>query len=445
MRRERGAGSLALLGILVFGLGLVWLAWRASQARRPRAEAPQAVSSTEGRAQDVAHAAGAQGRDQIETTEPASDDGSLPATTTEGAGTTLELEVLRADGIARDARAWLVAGSLRELPELHPPPPGLAPTFAEADEEGVLRFTELAPGPYRVALELDDLRLEQPIRLLPERPTTRLFLRLGSTTVEGFVYDEEGEPSPDALVHLARPGYGRNPPPYECFVRTDVNGFYRLRQVASGLQAIGAYPGGSLASSGAERECVVPASGTLRLDFGTPAHESVLWSGVARNLRGEPVPGPGELRLRGQGDERRAQALQADGSFELRLRPGQHHVWIQPAGFFPEQVDLGEIDVPVGGLQQDLVLPGARLRLRLSLPGEPEAAPAVSLRERNQGRSLQKLVALADGSLVRDGLAPGEYLLDAAPLVFVESGSSEYSFTLAAGRGELELGLVLRR
>lgn len=123
----------------------------------------------------------------------------------------------------------------------------------------------------------------------------------------------------------------------------------------------------------------------------------------------------------------------------LRLRPGGHHLWIQPAGFFPAQVDLGICAVPAQDLQRDLLVPGARLRVRPISPADSEGSPEFSLRARHESAALQRLVPLADGWLVHDGLPPGDYVLGVSPLAFADTHTGEWAFTLASGREELTL------
>jgi hypothetical protein len=383
---------------------------------------------------------------RVEETRVAVEDGAAPALTTAESGLAeLEIQVQRGEAIAHDARAWLVSGYHRELPEdLGSPTPGIEPLLATADPEGVLRFAGLAPGPYRAAIQLADIRLEQGVRLLEGRATARIVIRLGSATVEGLVFDEQGTPRPGALVRLCRRGYGRNPPPFECFARTDANGFYRIQQVGSGPQLVEAHLGGSMRDGATSRDCMVPFSGVVRVDFGSSALERVSWSGVARNAAGDPVPGPGEIRVQaGERGELSSLPLRADGSFELRLQPGPHHVWVQPAGFFPRQVDLGVVDVPAGGLQRDLVVPGTRLRLALELPLQWKGRASATLREREGGQTPFELVELADGTWVQDGFEPGDYVLTAAPLHFAATHGPEYPVTLPPGRAELALELLL--
>jgi hypothetical protein len=326
------------------------------------------------------------------------------------------------------------AGYYRELPaDLRSPRPVRA-AFARADEAGVVRFADLEPGTYRAAIELDDIRLEQGVRLLEGHTTARIEIRLGNATVEGLVFDEQGQPAARALVRLCRRGYGRNPPPFECFARTDANGFYRIQQVGVGPQVVEAHLGGSMRDAPASRDCMAPFSGVVRVDLGASALERVAWSGVVRNAAGEAVPGPGEIRL--QHEERgelRSLPLQPDGSFDLQLAPGRHHVWIQPAGFFPRQVDLGVVDVPAGGLRSDLVVPGARLRLALALPEGWDGAPGPAVRESGDGRVAFDLVALADGSWVHDGRARRLRAERGAPPL-AATHAAEYAFTLAPGR-----------
>lgn len=440
-REKLSAAGAALLLLALYAASLQ-LRCAPRPTRRSNAEALPAVRYA---LPEVEPAPGASGR---QAQEPEADDERVAANssaTAEAALTTLELQVVRADGVAHDTRAWLVAGYYRELPvDLRTPPPGWAPEFAAVDDEGVLRFPGLAPGPYRALVEVGERRLEQGVRVLAGQKLARLVLRLGSATIEGFVYDDAGAPAPGTLIQLCRPGYGRNPPPFECFTRTDANGFYRLQQVGSGVQALGAHPGGSMASSGTQKECMVPFTGVVRVDFGSAAQEGVLWRGVARNSAGDAVPGPGEIRIHDAGqDEVRTQPLRADGSFELRLRPGSHHLWIQPAGFFPAQLDLGVCTVPAQNIERDLVVPGARLRLRFTLPVGWEGAPAVTLRARHEGVALQRLVPLADGSFVHDGLEPGDYVLAVSALAFEQNHAVEYPLTLTSGARELTLDLRL--
>ncbi len=152
----------AASGALLLAL-LVYAVARAGESAPRSSSTPVALQAppAETRALEVeAEATNAGSARQALAESAPADDGSIRApTSSEPALATLEIQVLRGDEIALDARAWLVSGYHRQLPaDLRAPAPGYEPVFTTADARGVLRFEGLAPGAYRTAIELDDAR-----------------------------------------------------------------------------------------------------------------------------------------------------------------------------------------------------------------------------------------------------------------------------------------------
>lgn len=449
--RARGdvRGTLVALGAaLALGMGLaVSLDLRGSPTSARDGAAPADLPAAA--PIEPAPATGSESSpERRQAAEVAVDDAHLPvAEGPRGTGAlTFEIQAYRGERPVPGCRAWLVAGAFRELPGDPRAPGGAFPVRrAEGDDDGLMRFDGLEPGVYRARVEIGDLEVEQAVRMTEGHTPVRMGVRLGTATIEGFVRDAHGTPLARALVHLSQPGYGRNPPPYECLTHTDENGFYRFESVLAGMQVVSVHASGSLIGQGPRRELLVSHDDVVTADFGPPGSGAVTWRGVLRNSGRQPVPGPGEIRVRDE--ERqvvRTEHLQADGSFHLTLQPGKHHVWVQPAGFFPRVVDLGVHDVPVSDWSQDLELPGARLVLHPVLPDGSTEQPEITLRRVQETLSVLQLAAQPDGTWVHDGLEPGDYVLSIGGLVFEESGGPELAFTLPPDRERLDLDVHLR-
>jgi len=438
---------LVVCGVLV-GLGLYALSRRGPGRGSPGLPAPVAATP--------AAAAAVRGpQDELEREPlPGASTPALPAGEPASARAaaavpvrragTLEIQVLRAGAPVPGGRGWLLQGERRELPvELHEAAPGYDPGAllpALADAEGVLRYSGLAPGPYRAAVEVLGQRLECSLRLPAEGALERIVLLLGAATVEGRVHDDEGLPLQGARVSLGN----RNGRPCSRFAESDAGGRYRIAEVAPGPHWISAHPGGSLWNPGTSKTCTVPATGVLRVDFGAPAGELRPFRGVLRNSSGEPLPGPGRIYVRPEDeDENRFYSYSEDGAFDLRLRPGRYTLSLDLPRAYQERLPLGTLEMPDAALERDLVLSGMRLRVWLQVVGQaPELQ--LSVRERDQAAHL-RLVPLGDGSWVRDGLDPAhDHDLFVYPWVFQDGGLPQLEFTPLPGSREHVLRVSVR-
>jgi hypothetical protein len=165
-----------------------------------------------------------------------------------------------------------------------------------------------------------------------------------------------------------------------------------------------------------------------RVDFGWPGGEPT-WSGTVRGSDGGAVEVPGKLTaLRLENGERMHLAYGAGGRFELRLQPGRYAV----SGMGHEaSFVLAEVEVPPGGLVQDVVLPHARVVVELDYVGS-EPDPDLGAAEVRLGKTPGggRLAEAAEGTggertarRVFLAVPPGDYYLAVAPHRVVGAGA----------------------
>ena len=301
------------------------------------------------------------------------------------------------------------AGTPAGIPSGKPPL-----TSVLVDRDGRYRFDGLEPGSYFVGVKVPGESARLAFRKLKvgEQETDRAIIVLGTATVTGIVYDDDGAPAPEALVRLSLTSVGG---PWDTIsdTTTDASGRYRFSRLLEGggwltVAYTGDFDDGDHTRS---RRFGVKRGQTLEEDFGAPQRVAVV-AGTLRARTGEPLRGPGRLILSRQGSgEYLDAAYDADGRYSHRMPAGTYDVdvWYADRNRWPHAASLkGALVVADQDLERDLTIPGARLRGRVT------GGPPASARVRWSDGKHSATVAVVDGAYVIDGLPPGEYELTAA-------------------------------
>ena len=459
-----------ILVVLLAALGLALLAWFALRtppspaaavqpARQPSltdSEAPRAAQMDAVEARVAADSPPQKAESQAATSAPSP---SAPADPTEEALAafarevppgTIEGIVLRGSTPVEGGFAWLGSVSTGGLPWGSAAAWDAAPNVSRAPigPDGIFRFVGLETDQYGVGVQAPDGATRHVYcDLNADEPSQRIRIVLGAGGVRGHVYDEDGRPCAGWSI-----------------------GVYNYGNVLAGVQVIdgretdsaGAFEFGGLVggnymlSAGPVVDRRDPRTRTLdfqllagewkTVDVGSPG-QGVRWTGRVLLPRGAPlqIAGLTELRIQAN-DARETAALTPQSSFDVLLAEGTYQVslfaYSRVGG---ELVELGEVVVPAKGLERDIVLPRALLRVRATYQGtqqEPRAA-LFALTTWLQGRDFQRRgLRGEDGNEYFFALAPGEYELSASPTILGAPGE-KLPVRILESDDEVEVDLVV--
>jgi len=288
---------------------------------------------------------------------------------------------------------------------------------ATLDESGSARFEDIPVGHHAVGVRVDDGPVIQAFVDVPSERGARTVVRLGDCSVHGVVYDFAGSPVADARVQFAGPTKLESR--LHVVVWTDSEGRYRIGHLPAGAFGAGVDLSGVQNPQGGEYMTMLTLSGAREFehDFGARAGLP-LWRGVVRTRAGERVL---QETLSGRGG--RIHALREspwnyryvdwtdDGSFELRLEPGEYEIKLSMPGRDEREVVLERLVVdadaarPGFTLLQDLQAPGA------TVWGFVGSGRWISLRRDSTERPVVALLRPADGRYRIDGVLPGRWRL----------------------------------
>ncbi len=430
-----------LLPVVIAGVGLTALVWffvrsarepalpaspqGASLALRTEAEPARAlVDVTERSAEETAVEEPA-AAPVIEAPAPWIDPTELELTAfaREVPPGTIEGIVLRGLKPVEGGQAWLGAQVTGGLPWGGAAQWDAAPNVLRTPigPDGVFRFTGLGTDTYGIGVRAPDGATRHVYLDLPaDGSTQRIRIVLGGGGLRGHVFDEHGGPCVGWQV--AAYNWGNTLAGVQVIDgrETDATGFFEFGGLVGGNYVLSAGPVANRGDPLTRTLTVELAAGEWKtVDFGAPEHVAT-WSGRVLLPGGEPLHliALTELWIESEG-VRESAALTPEGAFQIRAVAGTHQLalfaYSRVGG---ERVELGSIALDDSDRTQDVVLPGAALRVRARYQGtqlEPEEALA-RLITRLSG-SERKRVGLrgSDGHEYYLGLAPGAYELSSSP------------------------------
>ncbi len=336
---------------------------------------------------------------------------------------TIEGIVLRGLKPVEGGQAWLGAQVTGGLPWGTAADWDAAPNVLRAPigADGVFRFTGLGPDTYGIGVRAPDGATRHVYLDLPaDASTQRIRIVLGGGGLRGHVFDEHGDPC--VGWQIAAYNWGNTLAGVQVIDgrETDAAGFFEFGGLVGGNYVLSAGPVANRGGPLTRTLTVELAAGEWKtVDFGAPQHVAT-WSGRVLLPGGEPLhlSALTELWIESEG-VRETAALTPEGGFQIHAVAGSHQIalfaYSRVGG---ERVELGSIELGDSDRAQDVVLPGAALRVRARYQGtqlEPEEAMARFM-TRLSG-SQRKMVGLrgSDGHEYFLGLAPGAYELSSSP------------------------------
>jgi len=282
------------------------------------------------------------------------------------------------------------------------------------------------------------------------RPARPIVIVLGTAAIAGHVYDDVGVPVADARI-VAALQVQRNHEwrVFSSVAWTDARGAYGLGELPAGTYLVGMRRDGRASDPNQDEtvEAGVSIGARKIVDFGRERPKPA-WRGIVKARTGEPASG-GRIELEGSEEGRKFEFFyDATGSFRVAVLPGRYAARVRAVGDPMRLVDLGEVDVPEGGLERDLVLPGTRIRgialdARTGAPFAVEMEQSISLRP--AGHDYPAAIGEArigrNGEFVFDGVGPGRWIVGAWPLALQGAPEGEVEVTVL--EGELQVPLTV--
>jgi hypothetical protein len=319
--------------------------------------------------------------------------------------------------------------------------------------DGRFAFEGLQPDWYTLAIDVGGGTCRQMVFNLMRgaRPARSIVIVLGTASVVGHVYDDQGRPIADARI-VATAEVVRNQE-LRGFARTawtDARGAYELPELSAGKYHVSMRRDGlgDDPNFDVSLEASVEIGERRVVDFGRP-RALPRWDGIVRARTGEPAAGGGRIELEEVREGRKFEATyDARGVFAVALLPGRYAARVRAVGDPMRKIELGEFDVPEGGLVQDLVLPGTRIRgialdWRTGSPWGGDGSYHISLRPIDQdwpGAFTDAEIG-EGGVFVFDGVGPGTWVLGGHPLDIVSAPDDRVELTIR--EGELEVPLTV--
>jgi RNA polymerase sigma-70 factor (ECF subfamily) len=346
---------------------------------------------------------------------------------------------------------WPIADAL----DLRAALPATARTM-RTNGEGVAAFRELKRSPYTLGFDVAGTSPR------PTRFTTielhaghRYEIALGSAAIRGRVYDERGRPRVGVGIQV-------------CYATPDAA--WMVLAATTLTNELGDYFVGDLTKREYEvvmdpacrfdgrgnvevKRVALAANEELVVDFGSFA-PAPIWTGRVLNAFGEPFE-CSACRLRidmDGGGDRITTPVAADGSFSVAFRPGTWHLTAFVPGCSDGGHVLGKIELPPTDLVRDVVVPGARLRGKITFEERAGGKPMTrerSISARPKGHdypaAFRDVLVGAGGNYRIDGLEPGTWILSVYPGRFVEGETIEVTIAPTDTMVVLDLRLQGRR
>lgn len=330
--------------------------------------------------------------------------------------------------VLEDGLAWTKGGRVDLLPDwtdAFPAEPDVTRLrTARIDERGAFRFDHLDPGDCMLRADLAaDIRVQMSVELGPDAGR-RVIVRIGSASLSGHAWDDDGVPRAGALISLGMAAGKVNEVEGLFDAHTDEHGAYRIEHLPEDLAR------GVLSQDldSPEKRFLQHFSVQLKrgvahtLDFGR-ARGLPTWSGNLVTRSGRPVLEAATIQVRDPSGRESLQSFASDGGrFRLRLAPGSYRVSVLLASNGVKEPVIGVFDVPDEDLERDLVVPGTRVfgsvtRSDGSIgPLASNSRISVHLEGHEYPHAFCGGKVAPDGSYVIDGLEPGTYVVQSYPL-----------------------------
>jgi RNA polymerase sigma factor (sigma-70 family) len=441
--------TLAKIGI---GVGIValaaWMLWPRSAepthvAEHVHASSSQAQLQTEGSA-EASQRVAMISRDTTSATRP-----TIPnPTTTSKPGKkgidemTVEVPPATIEGIVLRGRtpvarckvyAWPDRALLPEHPERGPTNASERESWATllhttTDSVGLFRFEQVHTDTwdgfrYTLGVDVGDgIRAETDVRPLADQPGKRIVIQLGSSIIQGHVYDDDGAPRANARVVLTENRAFKSW--FSTARNTDASGAFEIAGLAAGAYGISVFFEERVWGTPPRfSRNLVPSLGegeTRTVDVGTHAR-AVVWTGTLRTRAGSIVPGPAQLLFTGRHSSISSRTnLEPDGSFHVRLRADTYEVVVAELICGRAAVQLDPVTIAHADIERDIVLPGTRLRVSLvdadtgqSLSPRPESVTVwIHPQGQNHPGAFALTDARADGSCCFESLTAGDWIVE---------------------------------
>jgi hypothetical protein len=328
--------------------------------------------------------------------------------------------------------AWPYDSPLPERPErssLGPRETELSKSLVHTatDTHGVFRFAPVHTESYlgfRYTLGIDTgdgVRAETLVQPLADKPGHRIVIVLGTASIRGHVYDDDGKPREGVRVCASRGNCATTR-------STDATGTFSISDLAAGDYWLSVYFEGRVWSGQTpdvmQRVTPLLREGEARtIDIGS-MQRSVVWTGTVRTRGGDIVPGPSRILVSERGSKACSKhSYDEQGRFRIPLQAGVYDVSVSLRARQEPFTLQAPLTMNGADVERDIVVPGARLRVSIvdADTGAPwsSKSPRLTVSMHREGHDYPGAFSnndvQHDGAYIFDGVDAGDWLVGTWP------------------------------